>query len=128
MLGSPSVSHLNIKSFLEALSPKAMEMVVATRRASPFLLRTSCHGDAESLPTLPLHRQLADLAYEIGRHVVVLCRPPRSRISGNSPCSQPNLGLRHVATQEPVVLQGSLERYAHGLVWPEPGRLSELVP
>ena len=58
----------------------------------------------------------------------MLCRLPRPRISGNPPRSQPILGLRHVATQEPVVLQGSLQRYAHGLVWPEPGRFSELVP
>ena len=41
LLGSPSVSHLDVKSFLEALSSKAMEMAVATRRASLFLLRTT---------------------------------------------------------------------------------------
>ena len=41
MLGNPGVSHLNIKSVLEALSSKAMEMVVAARRASLFLLRTT---------------------------------------------------------------------------------------
>ena len=127
MLGSPGVSHLNIKSFLEALSSKAMETVVATRRASLPVAHHLRHGDAESLPAPPLHRQRADLADEIGRGVVVLCRLPRPRISGNPPCSQPILGLRHVATQEPVVLQGSLQRYAHGLVWHEPRRLSEPV-
>jgi hypothetical protein len=41
MLGSPGVSHLNIKSFLVALSSKATETVVAARRASLFLLRTT---------------------------------------------------------------------------------------
>ena len=41
MLGSPGVSHLNIKSFLVALSSKAMDTVVATRRDSLFLSRTT---------------------------------------------------------------------------------------
>ena len=41
MLGSPGVSHLNIKSFLEALSSKPMERAVAARSASRFLLRTT---------------------------------------------------------------------------------------
>ena len=41
MLGSPGVSHMNINSYLEALSSKAMETVVAARRASLFLLRTT---------------------------------------------------------------------------------------
>ena len=41
MLGSSGVSHLNTKSFLEVLSSKPMEMVVAARRASLFLLRNT---------------------------------------------------------------------------------------
>ena len=40
-LGSPSVSHLNTKSFLEAWSSKVMDSVVATRRDSLFLSRTT---------------------------------------------------------------------------------------
>ena len=34
--GSSGVSHLNFKSFLEALSQKAIDIVVAARRVSRF--------------------------------------------------------------------------------------------
>lgn len=40
-LGIPGVSHLNTKSFLEALSSKAIDTVVANRKDSLYLSRTT---------------------------------------------------------------------------------------